>query len=59
MRASEPVKIVLKQFADDFEIVAMRYNLRELGEYDEAKEAARRDLESAQVCFAALASEGV
>ena len=44
-----------KQFVDDFEAVATRYNLRELGEYETAKAAARRDLENAEVCFAAIA----
>ena len=48
---------VSKQFVDDFEVVAARYNLRELGEYETAKEAARRDLENAETCFAALAKE--
>ena len=46
-----------KQFVADFETVAARYKLRELGQYDEAKAAARRDLESAEVCFAAMAGE--
>ena len=46
-----------KQFVADFEAVALRYNLRELGEYETAKEAARRDLENAEACFAALAKE--
>ena len=46
-----------KQFVADFEAVALRYNLRELGEYEAAKEAARRDLENAEVCFAAMARE--
>ncbi len=44
-----------RTFVADFEAVAVRYNLRELGEYEAAKEAARRDLESAEVCFAAMA----
>lgn len=48
---------VSKQFVADFEAVALRYNLRELGEYEAAKEAARRDLENAETCFAALAKE--
>lgn len=48
---------VSKQFADDFEAVVLRYNLRELGEYEAAKEAARRDLENAEACFAAMAKE--
>lgn len=46
-----------KQFVADFEAVALRYNLRELGEYETAKQAARRDLENAETCFAALAKE--
>lgn len=46
-----------RQFVADFEAVAARYNLRELGEYEAAKEAARRDLENAEVCFAAMAKE--
>ncbi len=47
-----------KQFVADFEAVATRYRLRELGEYEAAKAAARRDLENAEVCFAAMALEG-
>ena len=46
-----------RQFVADFEAVALRYNLRELGEYETAKQAARRDLENAETCFAALAKE--
>jgi hypothetical protein len=57
MRVSEPAKIVPRQFVDDFETVATRYNLRELGEYDEARAAARRDIENAEVCFTAMALE--
>lgn len=49
-------RVVSKQFVDNFEAVAERYNLRGLGQYDEAKVAARRDLENAEVCFAAMAS---
>jgi len=48
---------VSKQFVADFEAVALRYNLRELGEYEAAKEAARRDLENAETCFSAMAKE--
>lgn len=44
-----------RQFVADFEAVATRYNLRECGEYDEAKAAARRDMENAEVCFAKMA----
>jgi hypothetical protein len=54
--SGEQVK-VSKQFAADFEDVARHYRLRELGEYDEAKEAARRDIEAAKMCFAAMAHE--
>lgn len=56
MSGGETVK-VNKQFVDDFEAVATRYNLRELGEYELAKAAARRDLENAEVCFAAIAGQ--
>ena len=45
-----------KSFVADFETVATRYRLRELGEYEAEKAAARRDLENAEVCFAAMAS---
>ncbi len=50
-------KIVPKQFIDDFELVADHYNLKELGEYDQAKDAARSNLESAITTFAAIAKE--
>lgn len=48
---------VSKQFVADFEAVAAHYNLRELGEYETAKIAARQDLEAAQEAFAAIAAE--
>lgn len=41
----------------DFEAVATRYNLRELGEYEEARNIARNDLDSAIECFTAMAKE--
>lgn len=50
-------KTVSQKFVDDFETVATRYNLRELGEYEQAKEAARRDIENAEICFSAMAKE--
>lgn len=56
MRTSKPVAVP-QQFVDDFEAVAARYNLRELGQYDEAKAAARRDMENAEVCFSVMARE--
>lgn len=49
--------MVSKRFAADFETVAAHYNLRELGEYADAKEAARRDIEAAQEAFAVIAAE--
>ena len=49
--------VVSQKFVDDFELVATRYNLRELGEYEEAKEAARRDIENAISTYAQLAKE--
>lgn len=48
---------VTKQFAEDFELVAEHYGLKKYGEYEEAKQAARNDLEAAQVSFAAMARE--
>lgn len=48
---------VPRQFVDDFELVATRYNLRELGEYEEAKAAARQDLDNAIITFSKLAKE--
>lgn len=49
--------MVSKRFAADFETVATHYSLRELGEYETAKTAARQDLEAAQETFAAIAAE--
>ena len=54
--ASKQVSVP-RQFESDFELVATRYNLRELGEYEEAKEAARRDIENAISTYAQLAKE--
>lgn len=48
---------VPRQFADDFELVANHYNLRELGEYEGAKQAASADLDNAITTYAALAAE--
>ncbi len=36
-----------RQFVADFEAVAVRYKLRELGEYEAARNIARNDLDSA------------
>lgn len=47
---------VTQQFIADFEFVAEYYNLRALGEYEQAKESARRDLKNAIECYAAIAS---
>lgn len=48
---------VSRKFVADFETVATHYKLRELGEFELAKEAARRDIEAAQEAFAAIAAE--
>lgn len=56
MQTSKKVT-VSQQFVNDFETVATRYNLRELGEYEKAKDAARRDIENAEICFSAMAKE--
>ena len=52
-----PRLAVPPKFVKDFEAVAAHYNLKALGEYDQAKAAARADLDSAIPCFAALAGE--
>lgn len=51
---TETVKVP-KQFMDDFETVADFYRLKELGEYDTAKAAVKRDTANAIVTFARLA----
>lgn len=48
---------VSKTFADDFEAVATHYQLRERGEYEAAKAAARADLDAAISTFSTLAEE--
>lgn len=45
------------EFVADFMLVAQHYLLAELGELEEAKEAARKDMANAERCFAALAAE--
>lgn len=57
MQVSEKPVIVPQGFIDDFEKVVAHYRLRELGEYEEAKAHARRDLEGALVCFRSLAED--
>ena len=46
-----------KQFVTDFEAVAAHYNLKALGEYDDARNAARADLEAAITTYRSLAQE--
>lgn len=46
---------VPKSFVADFETVADFYKLKELGEYDTAKAAVKRDTANAIVTFARLA----
>lgn len=48
---------VSKQFFDDFELVAAHYELKKHGEYDLAKDLARKDLDNAIVCYAAMAKQ--
>lgn len=55
-------RIVPKQFVDDFEKVAEHYQLKQLGEYDQAKQLARDDIEQAIICYSQIAktlSKGV
>lgn len=51
---TETVKVP-KQFMDDFETVADFYRLKELGEYDTAKAAVKRDTQAAIVTYSRLA----
>lgn len=44
-----------KQFVADFAVVATHYSLAELGQIEEAKAAARRDMPGATVYFARMA----
>jgi hypothetical protein len=46
-----------REFVQNFNKVARFYRLEELGEIEEAKECARRDMEAAEVCYAAIARE--
>lgn len=45
------------QFVDDFELVAKHYKLKEMGEYDLAKDVARQDIEQAIIAFASVAAQ--
>lgn len=49
-------KRATREFVSDFELVATHYQLRELGEYETAKQVARNDLDNAVPCFAAMAA---
>lgn len=46
---------VSREFKQNFDLVARYYGLAEAGELEEAKEAVRRNPESAVICFAAMA----
>lgn len=48
---------VSKQFKADFDLVARHFNLAELGELEDAKDAVRRDPEGAMACFAAMGAD--
>lgn len=50
-------KIVPREFVNDFEAVAAHYGLKALGQYDDAKSAARADLDNAITTYAAIAKE--
>lgn len=52
----EQVK-VSRKFANDFEQVSKFYQLRELAEYESAKQAARADMEAAATSFGLMAQE--
>lgn len=51
-----PVRVTQK-FLEDFAIVSRYYMLDELGEVEEAKAAARRDIEAAKGTYDAIAHE--
>lgn len=46
-----------QKFVADFMLVANHYMLEELGELDEAKQAARNDMAAAEISYAAMAKE--
>lgn len=50
-------KTVSQQFVNDFETVSRHYMLAECGELEQAKSAARADIDAAITTFAALADE--
>lgn len=56
MSISKAVKVP-PQFAEDFDLVADHYCLREQGEYETAKEVARNDLASAIEAFESMANQ--
>ena len=48
-------KYVPPEFIKDFELVAKYYQLKQNGEYEEAKDTARKDLPNAIICYKELA----
>lgn len=56
MSRSKPLSVP-REFAENFEVVAEHFRLREMGEYDLAKRLAREDLDNAVPCYAALAGD--
>lgn len=48
---------VSRKFSEDFEVVADHYRLKEFGEYEAAKAAARSDIDTAIATFSKLACE--
>ena len=53
---SDPIKVP-RQFHTDFDLVAAHYKFRMLGQYEEARQAARGDIESAITAYTAIAKE--
>lgn len=49
-------KYVPPQFVKDFEVVAEYYQFKQNGEYEEAKNTVKNDLNNAIVCYAELAN---
>lgn len=54
-RAADDVLVrVSREFKANFDLVARHFNLVDMGELEAAKEAVRRDYESAATCFEAM-----
>lgn len=55
-RAAKAITLSPPSFEEDFNIVAAHFNLRESGEYDEAKELANIAGNDARLCYQSIAN---